>query len=191
MLPQVLLRASAHLEGERLVPHYFTVGDEPWLRILIEEYARFVGRKCVDLQARLREPLSARAPKTKLRIAILILDGLTRARATAVAPPKEVRAALFRAAAESPASRGAVLSSVAASFAVTELELESALFADLKSERRIAPLPVASLALADRDGRKPGDRHVIHAPGSAPAHRRPRQLSLTDPARPNRRLDLS
>ena len=143
MLPQVLLRASAHLEGERLVPHYFTVRDEPWLCSLIDEYARFAGRKCVDLHARLREPLAARAPKTKLRIAILIVDGLTRARATAVAPPKEVRAALFRAAAERPAARAAVLSSVAASFAVTELELESALFADLKSERRIAPLPVA------------------------------------------------
>jgi len=139
----MLLRASAHLEGDRLVPHYFTVRDEPWLGRLIAAYAHFAGRKCADLGERLREPGAARAPKIKLRIAILILDGLTRARATAAAPPKEVRAALFRAAAASHAARPVVLSSVAASFALTVPELESALFADLKSERRIAALPAA------------------------------------------------
>ncbi|HEY0468442.1 MAG TPA: DUF790 family protein [Polyangiaceae bacterium] len=138
-----MLRASAHLEGERIVPHYFTAGDQPWLRALLDEYRRFVGRKCAELHERLREPLSTRAPKTKLRIAIVVLDALCRSRPPAAASPKEVRAALFRAAAASHVARAAVLSAVAGSFALTESQLESALFADLPGERRVAELPPA------------------------------------------------
>ena len=141
MLPQALLRASAHLEGERIVPHYFTRKDQPWLRALIDEYASFVGKRRTELHEHLRERLAARAPKTKLRIAIVLLDGMCRAQASAAVPPKEVRAALFRAAASSRATREAVLSAVAASFAVTASELEGALFADLQGERRVAELP--------------------------------------------------
>lgn len=149
MLPQALLRASAHLEGERIVPHYFSARDEPWLRALLDEYGQFVGRKSTELQARLREPLAtgaahaARAPRSKLRIAITVLEKLSVARPTAAAPAKEVRAALFRASAHSQAPRADVLRSVAASLAVSASELESALFADLPGERRIAPLPLA------------------------------------------------
>lgn len=141
MLPQSLLRVSAHLEGERIVPHYFTARDEPWLRVLMDEYARFVGRKQSELHERLREPLPARSPKAKLQIARVVLDALSWARPSASVPPKEARAALFRAASGSLAPRASVLSSVAASLAVSAVELESALFADLRSERRVAALP--------------------------------------------------
>lgn len=141
MLPQTLLRVSAHLEDERIVPHYFTARDEPWLRVLMDEYAGFVGRKCSELHERLREPLPTRIPKAKLRIAIQVLDALSRERPPAPVPPKEARAALFRAAAEGQAARDAVLHSVAASFAVSAVELENALFADLRGERRVTELP--------------------------------------------------
>jgi uncharacterized protein len=143
LLPKALLLASAHLEGERIVPHYFKLRDEAWLAALLGEYRRFVGRKCSELQERLREPLPTRAPKTKLRVAIIVLDALSRARPTAAVPPKEARATLFRAAVGGRASRGSVLSSVAASLAVTLAELESALFADLQSEARVAELPIS------------------------------------------------
>ncbi len=143
MLPQTLLRASAQLEGDRIVPQFFTAHDEPWLRVLMDEYARFVGRKHTELRERLREPLSTRSPKAKRQIAIQVLDALCRARPDAAVPPKEARAALFRAAADTHAPRVAVLSSVAASFAVSTVELEAALFADLRGERRVAELPAS------------------------------------------------
>jgi len=137
LLPQKLLRASVHLEGERIVPHYFTARDEPWLRALVDEYRRFSGKKRAELYERLREPLPARAPKIKLRIAMRVLDALCLDRPIAAIPPKEARAALFRTAVNDPPPRDAVLGSVAASFAVSAVELERALFADLRSERRI------------------------------------------------------
>ncbi|HEY3667625.1 MAG TPA: DUF790 family protein [Polyangiaceae bacterium] len=123
------------------MPHYFTVHDEPWLRSLMDECAHFVGRKRTELYARLQEPLPTRAPKAKLRIALHVLDALCRERTVSVVPPKEARAALFREAAAARLPRGAVVSRVAATFGVTASEMESALFADLPGERRIAALP--------------------------------------------------
>lgn len=145
MLPRALLQVSSRIEGDRIVPHYFTARDEPWLRALMDEYAGFVGRKQTELHERLREPLATRTPKFKLQIAIQVLDALSRARArarpTAAVAPKEARAALFRAAAHSYAERDAVLHSVAASLGVSAVELETALFADLRAEQRVAELP--------------------------------------------------
>jgi hypothetical protein len=107
----------------------------------MDEWARFVGRKRTELHERLREPLPTRAPKAKLRIALHVLDGLCRERATSAVAPKEARAAVFREAAVTHASRVAVITRVAESFEVTAVELESALFADLRGERRVAELP--------------------------------------------------
>jgi predicted nuclease of restriction endonuclease-like RecB superfamily len=36
LLSPALLRVSSRVEGERIVPHYFTEQDEPWLRALLE-----------------------------------------------------------------------------------------------------------------------------------------------------------
>jgi predicted nuclease of restriction endonuclease-like RecB superfamily len=142
LLPRPLLVASVHLEGERIVPHYFTARDEPWLAALLAEYASFTGRKCSELHERLRAPLPTRAPKLKLRVAMLVLDALSRTRPNPALPPKQARAALFRAAAHGSEPRLARLGSVAASLSVSVVELEDALFADLRSERLVAALPV-------------------------------------------------
>ncbi|HYP77962.1 MAG TPA: DUF790 family protein [Polyangiaceae bacterium] len=151
MLPQALLVASVHLEGERIVPHYLTGRDEAWLRLLLDEYRRFVGRKCSELREHLRQPLAIRAPKAKLRVATLVLEGLCRARPVAVVPPKEARASLFRAAAKSRSARDAVMREVAASFAVSVSEIEHSLFADLQSEWRVSepPLEISPSRLID------------------------------------------
>ncbi|MET0793288.1 MAG: DUF790 family protein [Polyangiaceae bacterium] len=141
MLPQALLDVSAHVEGGRIVPHYLGVEDEPWLRALLAEFARYVGQKRTDLHARLKEPRSIRAPKSKLRIAIHVLDALCRDRTASKLPPKEARAAVFREAAGSRATRAEVLSSVAVALGATADELEASLFADLRCEQRVAELP--------------------------------------------------
>ena len=144
MLPPALLRVSAHLEGERVVPHYFGARDEPWLRALLAECARFVGRTMAEWRERVREPQIVRAPKAKLQVMLSVLEPLCRERPEAVVPPKEGRAALFRAASNSAgAPRAAVLSSVAASFGVRAVDLEAAIFADLPMEQRVAALPDA------------------------------------------------
>src|SRR6478752_470448 len=54
LLPQPLLVASTHLEGERIVPHYLSERDEPWLGLLLQEYRRFAGRKCSELREHLK-----------------------------------------------------------------------------------------------------------------------------------------
>jgi Protein of unknown function (DUF790) len=110
LLPQALLRVSTRVEGDRIVPHYLTAHDEPWLRSLMDECTRFVGRKRSELHERLREPLPTRAPKAKLRTAIHVLDGRCRERTTSAVPPKEARAAVFREASVTPAPRLAVIS---------------------------------------------------------------------------------
>jgi predicted nuclease of restriction endonuclease-like RecB superfamily len=107
----------------------------------MDEFAHFVGRRRSELYERLRAPLSVRAPKAKLRIAIHVLDALCRERTASVVPPKEARAAVFRAAAGASAPRATIVTCVAESFGVTALELEDALFADLHGERRVAALP--------------------------------------------------
>jgi predicted nuclease of restriction endonuclease-like RecB superfamily len=141
LLPHALLRVSTPVEGDRIVPHYFTAQDEPWLRSLMDVCASFVGRKRTELHDRLQEPLPTRAPKAKLRIAMHVLDALCRERTVSAVPPKEARAAVFREAAATRAPRGAIVTRVAESFGVTALEIESALFADLRGERRVAELP--------------------------------------------------
>lgn len=140
MLPRVLSELCTHLEGDRLVPHYLSERDEPWLRALLDEHARFVGQKRSAFRERLREPLPTRAPKAKLRMTGHVLDALGSDRTSACVPPKEVRWLVFRAAARG-APRELVLQEVAASLSVNAAELEAALFADLRGERRVAALP--------------------------------------------------
>jgi predicted nuclease of restriction endonuclease-like RecB superfamily len=137
-----LCRLSVRVEGEHLVPQYLDARDEPWLRALLDEHARFVGRPREELRARLREPLAVFAPKVKRRVAVHVLDRMGWSRPNPAGPPREARALLFRAAVEQPATRDRVRADVASALGVTAAELESALFADLPHEQRVAALPV-------------------------------------------------
>lgn len=141
MLPRTLLELSTRVEGDRIVINYRTERDYGWLRALLDEHVRFEGWKRTELAARLREPLPVFAPKSKLRVAARVVDSLTRDRTVAALPPAEARWRTFRAAAGSSASRTAVLSRVASETNVATAELEAALFADLRCERRVPPLP--------------------------------------------------
>jgi predicted nuclease of restriction endonuclease-like RecB superfamily len=141
LLPRTLLALSTRAEGESFVPHYLTERDHPWLRALLDEYARFEGRRRSELRERMREPLPVRAPRAKLRVALHVLDTLAQDRSAAAVPPREARWSLFRAAAARPLDRERVLENVASVLGVGPAELESSLFADLKNERRVSALP--------------------------------------------------
>jgi predicted nuclease of restriction endonuclease-like RecB superfamily len=137
----MLLSLSTRTEGDRIVPHYLTERDHPWLRAVLDEHARFVGRKRGELRDRMREPLSVRVPRAKLRVVCHLLERLARDRVAFTVAPREARWAVFRAASSGTPSRTTVLARSAASLGVTAEQIEAALFADLAGELRIAPLP--------------------------------------------------
>ncbi|HVU49497.1 MAG TPA: DUF790 family protein [Polyangia bacterium] len=121
--------------------------DEPWLRVLLGELARFEGRRRRELAERLAEPLPCEAPYLKRRAATRVLLRLWRRERAAAVSPLEARARLFRAAGAAAASRDEHLARVAASFGVAPATLEESLFADLPGERVVrAPEPPPEVA---------------------------------------------
>jgi predicted nuclease of restriction endonuclease-like RecB superfamily len=136
LLPEALLPYS--VRGDVVVPHFLRENDYPWLRVLLDEYGRFVGRPQRELDQRLREPLPCASPPAKRRIAIHVLRREWGQRRVAAIPPRRARAAVFVEAARSDAEADVVLAAVAASLGVTSTELREALFADLPGERLVA-----------------------------------------------------
>ena len=149
MLPEALLNYS--VAGDTVVPHFLGEHDHPWLRILLEEHERFVGRPQRELDARLREPLPCESPPRKLRQAAYILTRLPPGHRKAAVPPRRARALVFVEAARAPAPSDTVLRTVAATLGVSVGELQDSLFADLPGNRLVAapaqPLSPAELAL--------------------------------------------
>ncbi len=150
-MPDRLLSYS--VAGTVVVPHFLGEHDHPWLRVLLEEHARFVGRPQRELDARLHEPLPCDSPPMKLRLAIQVLTRLRRGRrTTAAVPPRRARALVFMEAARAPASPLTILSTVATSLGVAPEDLQDSLFADLPGERLVDPLapPLSAVELALR-----------------------------------------
>jgi predicted nuclease of restriction endonuclease-like RecB superfamily len=132
---------SALVPGAALRPHYLGPRDEAWLTLLLEEHARFVGRKRIELRERLREPLPLRAPRAKLRLAVQLLERLVPDADAPRLVPRDVRARVFRAAASVPGSRADVLVAVAAELGTSADELEACLLCDLAGQRRLGAVP--------------------------------------------------
>jgi predicted nuclease of restriction endonuclease-like RecB superfamily len=149
-----------------VVPQFLDERDHPWLRCLIEEYERFIGRPQRELDARLRQPLPCESPPEKLKLAI---EALSRARCgrrtAAIVPPKRARALVFAEAARTSAAPDAVLSTVAESLGVTMVALRDSLFADLPGERLVtAPVrPISPTELACRTNLALVQRLLFHA----------------------------
>ncbi len=141
LLPGSLLRFS--VRGDEVVPHFLLESDLPWLRVLLEERERFVGRRQRELEERLREPLPCASPAGKRALAIHVLQRLPTVQRRSAVPSRLARAAVFGEAARSSARGNAVLVSVATSLRVTPDELGDSLFADLPGERLVAPLEKA------------------------------------------------
>lgn len=150
MLPAVQLPCS--VEGDRLVPRFLGEHDHPWLRALLEEHERYVGRPKRELAERLREPLPVASPAGKRRLAIHVLEQLTRGEHCAAVPPRRARSAIFGEAARTPDDPWGALSRAAAGLGVAPAALRESLFADLPGERIVAPSPhpISPLELALR-----------------------------------------
>ena len=138
MLPDGLLSYSG--VNSVVVPHFLGEHDHPWLRVLLEERERFIGRPQRELDARLREPLPCESPPAKLRLAVQVLARLQKShRNRSAVPPRTARALVFEAAARAESPPPVVLSGVAAYLGVTPRELSDSLFADLPGERLVGP----------------------------------------------------
>jgi predicted nuclease of restriction endonuclease-like RecB superfamily len=150
LLPHALVSSSVDASGAELVPRYLGPGDAPWLRALLELYAAFEGQPRSALAARLREPLSVRAPRASLRVACAVLERATPAPRPGGPPAEAVRRVVFGHAARER-DRERVLALASAELGHEPGALEELLFSDLRSAARVGPLPAgtspASLAL--------------------------------------------
>lgn len=162
MIPERLLQFE--IAGGEAVPRYLTPADHVWLRILVEEFRRFDGKRVEDLHERLREPLPCHAPEGKARLATHVLERLcgTRSPGSPV-PPRVARRAVF-AEAQRVRDRGGrwdretVLAAAASDLESSPESLERCLLADLPREQILdlpSPIPEphelalrANLALA-------------------------------------------
>lgn len=135
--------------GRTITPRYLDESDYPWLNALLDEYARFVGRRRSELHERMGEPLPMRAPAAKLRVAKRVLDRQYADRVASVIAPERIRQHLFDAAAHLVDRQAAILST-AETLQIDPGALPDAAFADVPGERRLQPLaqPLSPTELA-------------------------------------------
>ncbi|MFH2002045.1 MAG: DUF790 family protein [Planctomycetota bacterium] len=138
MLPESLIRYG--IRGDAIQPHYLLEADHPWLYTLIELYESFIGRKRRELRIRLLEPFQKDVPALKYRMAVHVLDTLSKDCCKSRISPNVARSMVFEAAAGGCAHEE-VIAKVAKSLCVKPGELQESLFADLPDERRIVALP--------------------------------------------------
>jgi hypothetical protein len=150
LVPEAQLPVSRR--DDVIVPHFLGPHDHRWLRALLDEHARFVGRPRRELDERLRERLPCVAPAAKLRLAVEVLRRLWPAERPAGLPSSRlVRAEVFVEAARARDDAVCVLERVAERMCVDAAALRAALFADLPGERVVGeprpPLDPSSIAL--------------------------------------------
>src|SRR5919106_1175705 len=145
-------RLSYSVAGTLVIPHYLGEHDHAWLRVLLEEHERFIGRPHRELEARLRDPLPCESPPQKLRLAIQVLARLRPRERKSAIPPRRARAHVFGEAARTSAPPAAVWTAVATSLGVSLEDLQGSLFADLPGERIVVapPHPLSAMELALR-----------------------------------------
>jgi predicted nuclease of restriction endonuclease-like RecB superfamily len=131
-----------------VVPHYLGEHDHPWLRALLDEHERFIGRPRRELEARLRDPLEPAAEAQTCHPGSRETPAPERKSAV---PPRRARAHVFGEAARTSAPPQTVWTTVAAALGVSREDLQVSLFGDLPGERLVAasvqPLSAMELAL--------------------------------------------
>jgi predicted nuclease of restriction endonuclease-like RecB superfamily len=148
LLPDNLL--PLRIKEGRATVSYLGDGDQGWMRALIDELERHVGRPERELRARLGEPLPLPSPFLQRRVAATVLSRIWRSATQAPLSPKEIRRAVFDEMAATASSRMDVLKKVGERLSVAPATLSSALFADLPGERIVqspAAVPTPSDAI--------------------------------------------
>jgi len=139
LLPAALL--VYRIQGDAIVPAFLGTADLPWVRALIDERARFVGRPRRELAARLREPLPVASPPRRRALVAHVLDRLAQPRRRDGTSARDLRAEVFTAAATGDVGRSEVVAEAAARRGVAAAARERALFADLPGEQPVTAAP--------------------------------------------------
>jgi len=124
-----------------VVPRFLGPCDHPWLRVLLDEFARFEGQPRRELDRRLRQPLPCHSPREQQALASHVLLARCTERQRPLIKPAAARAALFTAGARLTGDRERAWAEASASLDVSEDVLRDALFADLAGERRVIAPP--------------------------------------------------
>lgn len=135
MLPETLLRYR--LAGTQVIPAFLDERDLPWLRELISEYERFIGKPKRMLAERLKEPFSFEKDSWKLKVAGYYLRKVTQTRVMASIRPRVIRKEVFEGFAQGLTPREMVIQRSAEKWNLSSDEMEEALFADLPGERKV------------------------------------------------------
>ncbi|MEP6654804.1 MAG: DUF790 family protein [Myxococcales bacterium] len=133
MLPDDLLPLRI-TDGQAIVG-YLGDGDQTWVRALIDEFERFVGRPERELRRRLGESLPLPSPFAQRRAATAVLSRMWRSRIQAPLPPRDIRRAVFDEAAATGGPRSDVMVRVGERLGIAPDVLAAGLFADLPGER--------------------------------------------------------
>ena len=123
------------------LPKFLNEHDHPWLRILLEEYTRFIYRPKGELAQYLKGDLPFDAPKLKLALAVRFLTTLTESSVAGGISPKILRAKVFELSAASRGPRESILGEIGKSLMMSGSQVEKHLFADLPEERLITKIP--------------------------------------------------
>ncbi len=133
------------------VPKWLGPSDEAWLAALLEVRAAFAGRPRSEFDERMRDPLPVDTTAARRAAALRVVEQLASPPPKPPASPREVREALFGAAATDAQPRSTLVTGVAARFGLSAEQVDALLFTDLASARPLAPLPAdASPALLAR-----------------------------------------
>jgi len=137
------------VQDDRVVLHYLTPADHPWLGRLVELRAACTGLKVREWETRLAASDLEVLPAARRRFALRELSLRSPSRTgSAIAPPR-IRETVFAARARMDGDRDQVVEAAAAELEVPTDAVEEGLFADLPGERILLPLDlsVAELAL--------------------------------------------
>ena len=139
------------MSGDIVVPRFLGEHDHPWLRVLLDEYERFIDRPQRELDERLLEPLAATTPFGRQKLAVHVLQRIWGRQSRPAMMPQRIRATVFAEAARSAVAPEAVLAAAARQLGASAADLEAMLFADLPGERLVAspdrPISPGELAL--------------------------------------------
>ncbi len=145
MLPVSLL--DFEVVGGLARPSFLRDSDLAWLRVVVDETTRFVGRPWGELQRRLAEPMPMRVSPKRVAVAVHVLRQFVGRADPPIVDAQRVRSMVFGAAARLererlPERRQQLIIDASADLGVAPELIPELLFADLPGERLVGDLPV-------------------------------------------------
>ena len=133
-------KLPARVRDGSIIPNFLVASDLPWLTALLELVEAHAGARWRELDARLRQPVLERVPRSRQNLAVTVIRRLLRGRVHAPIRPRRVRRTVFRLAARG-LTRDVTLATAAEQLGIAAEAVERALFSDLPGERLVTLPP--------------------------------------------------